>query len=138
MIFGSTKNVFIDRSIMNSNKIKVKILLILLFVWNCKSNDTKSLKLEKWSEFQGVMNWDKAKKQCGSLAMRLPTKIELLEALKGGELESWKRNGNFYWTSTEKEADSSKAYAVFIIKDVPPTVILPKWYIGGYVRCIHF
>ncbi len=54
----------------------------------------------KWSAYQGVMNWEDAKKKCASIGMRLPTIEELKAAYAAGITESWKTDGNYYWSST--------------------------------------
>jgi formylglycine-generating enzyme required for sulfatase activity len=62
---------------------------------------TKSSKSDgKWSEYQGYMNWEDAKKKCASIGMRLPTIEELESAYKSGVTESWKTDGYNYWSST--------------------------------------
>lgn len=61
------------------------------------SNDDKIAKIEtnssdaKWSQYQGSLNWSRAKEKCASLGMRLPTVTELKSAYTAGVIESWKK-----------------------------------------------
>ena len=72
-------------------------------------NDLKRLELEEpasvFSEYQGNMSWDEANLKCQSLNMRLPTKWELETAYQAEVTESWRKDGNFYWSSTPYDAD---------------------------------
>ena len=48
---------------------------------------------DKWSEYQGEMNWNNAKAKCDNLKMRLPTRAEFQAAYKAKITESWEMYG---------------------------------------------
>ena len=83
-------------------------------------NDGKPVKTEtksnkgdgKWSAYQGVMNWEDAKKKCANLRMRLPTIEELKEAYKSKVTDSWKTDGITYWSSTPVGVDRAYHFHV--------------------------
>lgn len=93
-------------------KITVSIFLILfLYFESCATlpNDESTDSSKNWSNYLGEMNWEDAKRKCGSLGitgygMRLPSIDELEIAHKNGITESWKSDwqkteNSGYWTS---------------------------------------
>ncbi|HMV44684.1 MAG TPA: hypothetical protein PLS71_15005 [Leptospiraceae bacterium] len=54
---------------------------------------------EKWSDYQGVMDWETANKKCSSINMRLPSIEELKVAMKEGSGKQWKKDGLSYWSN---------------------------------------
>ncbi|MBP7281891.1 MAG: hypothetical protein KBA66_09955 [Leptospiraceae bacterium] len=79
---------------MNSKKI----ILILLFIsFNLCSDSART----KWSANLGKLTWSDANTKCAELKMRLPTLDELKKGYDSNELESWKQEGNTYWTANE-------------------------------------
>lgn len=92
--------------------ITVSIFLIFfLYFENCATlpDDKNTDSLKNWSDYLGEMNWEDAKRKCGSLGiagygMRLPSIDELEIAYKEGITESWKSDwqkteNSGYWTS---------------------------------------
>lgn len=67
----------------------------------------------KFSDFQGLMDWESADKKCKSINMRLPTIYELKDAYISEITESWIKDVKGYWSSTPYDA---KSYYVFYIK----------------------
>ena len=64
----------------------------------------------KWSDYQGSMNWHNAKAKCASSKMRLPTRAEFDFEYKEKGTESWKKDGNWYWTLEEYSEASAHYY----------------------------
>ncbi|MBP9888294.1 MAG: DUF1566 domain-containing protein [Leptospiraceae bacterium] len=79
-------------------------------------NGEKPVKIEtkantssgNWSDYQGYMNWEDAKKKCASIGMRLPTIEELKAAYVAKVTAPWKTDGYSYWSSTT--VDDDRAY----------------------------
>lgn len=93
----------------------------------------------KWSEYQGNMNWDDAKRKCASIGMRLPTRDELVAARKTGLSEKWTGEegllGRYYWTSEEYPVES--AYFVSMDNGHIGHYVDRSWYgIPNNVRCV--
>ncbi len=85
-------------------KLTIVIILFMpIFLSNpslfAKENTKK--KSQKWSEYQGEMNWNDAIKKCASLGMRLPKRAELETAFKNKSIATWKKDGYWFWTSEE-------------------------------------
>jgi len=88
--------------------------------------------LVKWSDYQGKMNWENAKKKCENIGMRLPTIEELKTAFSTKMTESWENDGNLYFSSTLDgvahayilHVNSGNSYSGFRSSDF-------------YVRCIR-
>ncbi|MBL0265779.1 MAG: ankyrin repeat domain-containing protein [Leptospiraceae bacterium] len=82
------------------------------------SNDDKIAKIEtnssdaKWSQYQGSLNWSRAKEKCASLGMRLPTVTELKSAYTAGVIESWKKDDSWYWSSEFHDEDTAYSLRV--------------------------
>jgi hypothetical protein len=73
------------------------------------SADSKNL---NWSSNQGFTSWNKARYKCAGINMRLPTIEELKSAYKSGVTESWKKNGNGYWSSTVSGDSTSYSFDI--------------------------
>ncbi len=92
----------------------------------------------KWSEYQGAMDWYRAKNLCKILDMRLPTRKELLVVRKAGIWKKWQEENNNrssnYWTSEE----SSRQYAYYVSMGNGISLDEKKVF-STYcvVRCIH-
>jgi len=90
----------------------------------------------KWSDYQGLMNWEDAKAKCASIGMRLPTREELFAAYKAGAREKWQKEATHaysaYWTSEESSAES--AYGV--VRAYRDVVYGNKDY-SHLVRCVR-
>ncbi|HMV79160.1 MAG TPA: hypothetical protein PL048_05570 [Leptospiraceae bacterium] len=88
-----------------------------------------------WSEDQGRMNWEDAKKKCESIGMRLPTTDELKEAYAAGITKSWKKisTDNYdIWSSDPGRDDTA------IALDNDTGEALPNDREGkNPVRCLH-
>lgn len=65
-----------------------------------------------WSSNQGFTSWNNAKSKCARINMRLPTIDELKSAHKAGVTESWKKNGNGYWSSTVSGDSTSYSFDI--------------------------
>lgn len=93
-----------------------------------KASDEK-----RWSEYQGIMNWDEAVKKCKSLGMRLPTRLEW-QGMYQYNLEKFMEldHSSFYWTSEEYSSDSVYSFRI----DYGSITILKNYYIIN-VRCIR-
>lgn len=86
----------------------------------------------EWSGYLGQMNWNDAKKKCDSRGMRLPTKAELIAAYKSGKTESWKKAGDWYWSSTLKDDDNA-----YLLRVSDGNVDYHIRNFNGHVRCRH-
>ena len=92
-------------------KLPRAILLILFCYTGLFAKDTTLKKKQtKWSEYQGSMNWHNAKAKCASGKMRLPTREEFDLEYKEKGTESWKKDGNWYWTLEEYSEASAHYY----------------------------
>ncbi len=69
-----------------------------------------------WSDYQGAMNWEDAKKRCASLRMRLPKSNELVVAHNVGLGEKWQKEKNLFssWHWTSEESSAKIAYYVYM------------------------
>ena len=90
---------------------------------------------DKWSNYRGMMDWNDATTNCKRLGMRLPSKEEILKAVKTGETYSWEKNGIWYWLSIHSESDSSQAYSTssvsgYVFHPIPKGAF-------RHVRCIQ-
>ena len=124
-------------------KITVSIFLILfLYFESCATlpNDENTDSSKNWSDYLGEMNWEDAKRKCGSLGsagygMRLPSIDELKSAYIEGITESWKSDwkkteNSGYWTSQYY----SEARAYYLLVAVGELDYLNKKDIK-HVRC---
>jgi|JI10StandDraft_1071094.scaffolds.fasta_scaffold27852_8 hypothetical protein len=83
--------------------------------WKTKEecNPKKEEDTGKWSDYQGLMNWEDAKAKCASIKMRLPTIEELRKAFLYKVTEPWEKDGVYYWSSTHLGDD--RAYFLNIL-----------------------
>ena len=107
-------------------------------VWNgkdCKKKSAISVspKDGKWSEYQGYLNWSEANSKCKSIGMRLPILEELKVAYRTKIAESWKKNGNLYWSSTHY--NDKQAYLFFLSEEIGNLKDVGN--LKGHVRCIR-
>lgn len=65
-----------------------------------QAETTKTSQGGNWSDYQGAMNLEAAKKKCASIGMRLPTIEELKVANEMKTTEPWEIDGYYYWSST--------------------------------------
>ncbi len=77
------------------------VLVFILPVSILLAKDKPKKKSQKWSDYQGEMNWNAANKKCANLGMRLPTRVEMEAAYKAKATVSWKKDGYWFWTSEE-------------------------------------
>ncbi|HMV41049.1 MAG TPA: hypothetical protein PLS71_04555 [Leptospiraceae bacterium] len=124
-------------------KLTVSIFLILFFHFiSCAtlSNDENIESSNHWSDYQGELNWEDAKRKCGSLGlagygMRLPSIDELEIAYKKGITKSWKSDwqqtkNSGYWTANHY----SEARAYYFLVELGELDYLNKKDIK-HVRC---
>lgn len=90
---------------MNSKKF---ILLLLFISFSITADSAKT----KWSASLGKLTWSEAKTKCTELKMRLPTLEELKKSYDTNELESWKKDGNTYWTANEISKDRASYFTL--------------------------
>ena len=90
----------------------MKKISIIFFLFVIVLNT--SISAETWSPYMGRMNWDSANAKCRSIGMRLPTLQELEAAYNSGITESWKNDGDYYWSSTPFDAEW---YCIFDVND---------------------
>ena len=118
--------------------MKYKLIIIIPFltcILSLHSEEAVESKKERvWSAYLGKMNWSDAKAKCASIKKRLPTRSELENAYKSGIMESWKSDGNVYWSSE----GYSSAYAYFFY--ISPMALSPSHSavitFTKHVRCI--
>lgn len=103
---------------MKSNRKGMKSLIIIALIFflltNLFAKDPVKKKPVSWSDYQGYMNWHDAKAKCAGSKMRLPTREELDLEYRDKGTESWKKDGNWYWTSEEYSEASARYYDVDI------------------------
>ena len=104
------------------------ILLILTGLTISIFGDSKTA---KWSANLGKLNWAEAKTKCANEGRRLPTLAELKTSFDNQELESWKKDGNTYWTS--EEISSNRAYYFTLLNGVKFSLAKDKKVL---VRCV--
>ncbi len=109
---------------MNPNKL----ILILIFISFTIGPDTTKT---KWSASLGKLTWSEAKTKCANLKMRLPTLEELKKSYDSGELDSWKKDGNTYWTANE--ISKERAYYFTLLNGVSFSLAKDKTIL---TRCI--
>lgn len=92
-----------------SMMIKVKTAGVTAILVFCTMTVQAEKKSDKFSDYQGVMNWDDAKKKCASLGQRLASIEELQSAYESRLLESWtEKNQNVYWSSSADGGQNAK------------------------------
>ena len=79
----------------------------------------------------GKLNWEEAKTKCAKEGKRLPTLDELKISFEKQELESWKKDGNTYWTSDEVSSD--RAFYFTLLNGVKFSLAKDKKVL---VRCV--
>lgn len=89
------------------------ITLILLCISNLFPKAKTKEKSIKWSDYQGKMNWNDARTKCAEIGMRLPTREDGVVANKSKITNSWKKDGNYYWTADE----SNEVFAFYLHVD---------------------
>ncbi len=110
-----------------TNLLKSFLLLLFFFSFSvCSDSFTK-----KWSTNLGKLNWSDAKANCAKQGMRLPTLDELKINYERNELESWKKDGNTYWTANEVSKD--RAYYFTLLNGVSFSLAKDKTIL---TRCI--
>ena len=109
---------------MNTNKL----ILIIIFISFSLCSDTTKL---KWSASLGKLTWSEAKTKCTELKMRLPTLEELKKSYDTEELESWKKEGNTFWTANE--ISKERAYYFTLLNGVSFSLAKDKTIL---TRCI--
>ncbi|MBL0262899.1 MAG: hypothetical protein IPQ05_03265 [Leptospiraceae bacterium] len=103
---------------------------ILLFFFLSFQQCTHA-KEAKWSASLGKLNWEEAKSKCAKEGKRLPTLDELKTSFEKQELESWKKDGNTYWTSDEISSD--RAFYFTLLNGVKFSLAKDKKVL---VRCV--
>jgi hypothetical protein len=81
-------------------KLLITIMLIFFCLINLYGKEKEKKNSKKWSDYQGLMNWNNGKAKCASIGMRLPTIEELKAAYTAKVTEPWKADGHGYWSST--------------------------------------
>jgi|JI102314A2RNA_FD_contig_61_1457431_length_708_multi_2_in_0_out_0_1 hypothetical protein len=104
-------------------------LLLLIGLSFTIFGDSKSA---KWSSNLGKLNWEEAKAKCAKEGRRLPKLDELKNSFDKQELESWKKDGNTYWTS--EEISSTRAYYFTLLNGVKFSLAKDKKVL---VRCVQ-
>ncbi len=110
-------------------KLLIPISLVLIFIGSCKESE--------WIDHQGNMDWiswNDAKATCASIGRRLPTRDELAKAFETKVVESWKKDGQWHWSSDEYFKDRSYVYGFDIY--FGETNIYQKD-VGMHVCCIR-
>lgn len=96
-------------SILNS----IGVILTIFILSGSLFAQSKKIKADKFSDYQGAMNWEDAKKKCGALGMRLPSIEELQTAYDSKALDTWGTdNFNVYWSSTPEGKTDAKIIRV--------------------------
>lgn len=109
----------------------------------CFPSSTNSIKDEeernkteaRFSSYLGQMKWIEATQRCISLGMRLPTIDELKFAFNSGIMESWKKDGTIYWSSSQYETGSY--FLIDINGDTESIISGDTSSYTGEVRCTH-
>jgi hypothetical protein len=104
-------------------------LLLLIGLSFTIFGDSKSA---KWSSNLGKLNWEEAKAKCAKEGRRLPKLDELKNSFDKQELESWKKDGNTYWTSDEVSSD--RAFYFTLLNGVKFSLAKDKKVL---VRCVQ-
>lgn len=110
-----------------------------IFLVRCieiKSQNSESKNIEKniiWSEYQGSMNWENARKKCFSIGMRLPSRSELIAVYNSKKKEEWLKDGIIYWTS--EEFSSERAYYFFM--NIGNATEIEKVLDKIHIRCVN-
>ena len=116
-------------------KLFIVIYLFGFCIWNCEQK-VKS----DWSEHQGQMNWQEAKKRCQEIGMKLPTEKELYLAKDQGLLAKWAKiygkDPVHYWTSEEPSIEEQSNFeSIRYLTDTNTNVDFVQR--NGVVRCIR-
>ncbi|MBP7283113.1 MAG: hypothetical protein KBA66_16130 [Leptospiraceae bacterium] len=109
----------------------INLIFLSVGVYQCKSKNS-------WSENQGQMNWQEAKKKCQEIGMRLPTDKELSLAHKQGLLAKWAKiygkDPVHYWTSEEPSIEEQSNFeSIRYLTDTNTNVDIVER--NGVVRC---
>lgn len=107
---------------------KTILLLLILQTFNLYADS----KITKWSTNLGKLNWADAKAKCAKEGKRLPKLDELKTSFEKNELESWKKDGNSYWTS--EEISSDRAYYFTLLNGVKFSLAKDKTIL---TRCVQ-
>jgi hypothetical protein len=109
MIFIS---IFSSQDIYKYYDENIKIFGVKNLKEECQSNTDGRLSWNgsrcemTWSEYLGFMTWNEANSKCKEIGMRLPTIYELQDTYKSGIINSWQKDGTYFWSSTLNEANS--------------------------------
>jgi hypothetical protein len=86
------------------------ILILVLSVFCstvCKTIGSKTSKEKIWSDYQGELDLNDAKKKCAAIEMRIPFWSEIDLAFKEGKTKNWEKDWNktktsFYWIAKDQ------------------------------------